>query len=82
MVQAMRNVGAGLVTSLLSLATTFSYGALIFAGPLQPFLGQGLAAALITPGGYLHIRRFDQHLPLSRCWTQRQHGRSLGGHDG
>jgi sulfate permease, SulP family len=48
MVRAMRNVGGGLVASLLSLASTFSYGALIFAGPLQPFLGQGLAAALIT----------------------------------
>lgn len=44
----VRNVGAGLVASLLSLAYCFSYGALIFSGPLQPFLGQGVAAALIT----------------------------------
>jgi SulP family sulfate permease len=48
MVQALRNVGGGLVTSLLLLATTFSNGALIFGGPLQSFLSQGVAAALIT----------------------------------
>jgi SulP family sulfate permease len=34
--------------SLLSLAYCFSYAAFIFAGPLQPFLSQGVAAALIT----------------------------------
>lgn len=44
----VRSVGGGLVASLLSLAYAFSYGALIFVGPLQPFLGQGVAAALIT----------------------------------
>ncbi|SRR6266446_510561 len=48
MVQVLRNVGGGLVTSLLLLATTFSNGALIFGGPLQSFLSQGVAAALIT----------------------------------
>jgi SulP family sulfate permease len=48
MVQALRNIGGGLVTALLLLATTFSNGALIFAGPLQSFLSQGVAAALIT----------------------------------
>ena len=48
MVRALRNVGAGLIASLLLLASAFSNGALIFTGPLQPFLGQGVAAALIT----------------------------------
>jgi sulfate permease, SulP family len=48
MIAVVRNVGAGLIASLLSLAYCFSYGALIFSGPLQPFLGQGVAAALIT----------------------------------
>ena len=48
MIRALRNMGGGLVTSLLLLASTFSYGALIFAGPLQSFLSQGVAAALIT----------------------------------
>jgi len=41
------DVAAGLVTSTVSLAYCFSFGALIFAGPLQPFLGQGVAVALI-----------------------------------
>ena len=48
MVRTLRNVGGGLIASLLLLASAFSNGALIFAGPLQPFLGQGVAAALIT----------------------------------
>jgi SulP family sulfate permease len=48
MIQALRNVGGGLAASLLSLAYCFSYAAFIFAGPLQPFLPQGVAAALIT----------------------------------
>jgi SulP family sulfate permease len=48
MVGALRNVGGGLVASLLLLASAFSNGALIFTGPLQPFLGQGVGAALIT----------------------------------
>ncbi|MDB5395315.1 MAG: putative sulfate transporter conatining a cAMP-binding domain-like [Rhodospirillales bacterium] len=42
-----RDFAAGLVTSSVSLAYCFSFGALIFAGPLQRFLGQGVAAALI-----------------------------------
>jgi SulP family sulfate permease len=48
MIQALRSLGGGLVASLLSLAYVFSYAALIFTGPLQPFLAQGIAAALIT----------------------------------
>jgi sulfate permease, SulP family len=48
MIGLVRNVGAGLIASSLSLAYCFSYGALIFTGPLQPFLAQGVAAALIT----------------------------------
>jgi sulfate permease, SulP family len=48
MVLALRNVGGGLIASLSMLAPAFSNGALIFTGPLQPFLGQGVAAALIT----------------------------------
>jgi SulP family sulfate permease len=48
MVRTLRNVGKGLIASLLLLASAFSNGALIFTGPLQPFLGQGVAAALIT----------------------------------
>lgn len=46
--QAVHSMGGGLVAALLSTALAFSFGALIFAGPLQPFLGQGIAAALVT----------------------------------
>ena len=48
MIQALRNVGGGVAASLLSLAYCFSYGAIIFSGPLEPFLSQGVASALIT----------------------------------
>lgn len=48
MIPGLRNLTGGLAASLLSLAYCFSYGAFIFAGPLQPFLSQGVAAALIT----------------------------------
>ena len=47
MVRTLRNVGGGLIASLLLLASAFSNGALIFTGPLQPFLGQGVATALL-----------------------------------
>ena len=43
-----RDVLAGLVTSLLTIPNCFIYAALIFRGPLQPFLGQGLGALLIS----------------------------------
>jgi SulP family sulfate permease len=48
MIPALRNLSGGLAASLLSLAYCFSYGAFIFTGPLQPFLSQGVSAALIT----------------------------------
>jgi len=43
-----RDVAAGLVVSLVTLANSVSYGALIFTGPLEPFIGRGVASALIT----------------------------------
>jgi SulP family sulfate permease len=48
MLQALRSIGAGLVASLLSVAYCFSYGALIFSGPLERFLAEGVASALVT----------------------------------
>jgi hypothetical protein len=48
MVRALRNVGGGLIASLLLLIGSFASASLIFTGPLEPFLGQGAAAALIT----------------------------------
>src|SRR4029078_2527754 len=50
MIPVLRNLSRGLAASLLSLAYCFSYGAFIFAGPLQPFLSQGVAPPLIPAG--------------------------------
>jgi SulP family sulfate permease len=44
----VREVSSGLIGSLLSLTYCFSYGALIFAGPLALYLADGVAAALMT----------------------------------
>lgn len=44
----VRDAVAGLVASLLPLANCFTFAALIFTGPWQPFLGQGVAALLVT----------------------------------
>jgi SulP family sulfate permease len=48
MVRSLHSIVGGLAASVLALAYCFSYAALIFAGPLQPFLPEGIAAALIT----------------------------------
>lgn len=44
----LNDASAGLVASLLSLAYCFSFGALIFSGPLQSFLNVGVTSALIS----------------------------------
>jgi SulP family sulfate permease len=44
----LRNIAAGVVPSLFSLAYAITYGALIFSGPLQPYLATGVAAAMMT----------------------------------
>lgn len=43
-----RELGAGFVAALPALTNCFAYGALIFSGPLRPFLAEGVAAALMT----------------------------------
>ncbi len=82
MIQAARSVGGGLVTSLLSLAYAFSYGALIFAGPLEPFLAYGVAAALITAAVTAPIVALDQQLPLRGSGPRQQHLRAARRDDG
>lgn len=44
----LNDTSAGLVASLLSIAYCFSFGALVFSGPLQGFLSVGIEAALIS----------------------------------
>ncbi len=43
-----REVGSGIAGSFLALAYCFSYAALIFSGPLAPFVPLGVAMALIA----------------------------------
>lgn len=43
-----REVSAGFVAALSALTNCFAYGALIFSGPLRPYLAEGIAASLMT----------------------------------
>ena len=45
---AVRQLSAGLIVGLSSVIYAISYGALLFSGPLAPFLGYGITVALIT----------------------------------
>src|ERR1700752_2860728 len=45
---SLRDVLAGSVTSILAVAYGLSFGALIFSGPLTPWLAYGIAASFIT----------------------------------
>jgi sulfate permease, SulP family len=45
---AVRNMVAGAVCAIVSLAFSLSYAALIFSGPLTPYLAYGIAATFIT----------------------------------
>jgi SulP family sulfate permease len=46
--RTLEDIRAAFVTAAMSLASSLSTSALIFAGPLQKFLGLGVSAALIT----------------------------------
>jgi SulP family sulfate permease len=43
-----RELSAGFVAGLSALTSCFAYAALIFSGPLHPFLTEGIAASLMT----------------------------------
>ena len=43
-----RELSAGFVSGIAALTNCFAYGALVFSGPLHPFLGQGIAASLTS----------------------------------
>ena len=45
---SLRNLIAGAICALVSLAFSLSYAALIFSGPLTPYLAYGLAATFIS----------------------------------
>ena len=44
----VKDLRAAFVTAVLSVAYSLSTSALIFSGPIQKFLGLGIAAALVT----------------------------------
>ncbi len=46
--RTLEDIRAAFVTAAMSLASSLSTSALIFAGPLQKFLGFGVSAALVT----------------------------------
>lgn len=43
-----RQIPAGIIVGLSAVIFSLSYGALLFAGPLAPFVGYGITVALIT----------------------------------
>jgi SulP family sulfate permease len=43
-----RELSAGFAAGLTALTSCFAYGALIFSGPLHPFLAEGIAASMMT----------------------------------
>lgn len=43
-----REIGAGLIAALSAVTSCFVYGALIFSGPLHPYLSEGITASLLT----------------------------------
>lgn len=46
--QILTDAGAGILLAFVSLNYTLTYGALTFSGALAPFLGPGIAAALLS----------------------------------
>lgn len=44
----LRDIAAGAIASVLSTAYCLSYAALIFSGPLEPWLADGIAAAFLS----------------------------------
>ena len=44
----LRNLIAGVICAIVSLVFSLSYAALIFSGPLVPWLAYGIAATFIT----------------------------------
>ncbi len=60
-----RDLFAGLVSSILSVAYGLSFAALIFAGPLTPWLAYGIAATFITSAIAAFIVAARSSLPFA-----------------
>lgn len=60
-----RELSAGFVAALSALTNCFALGALIFSGPLHPFLSQGIAASLLTCGVTAFIIALTSHFRIA-----------------
>jgi SulP family sulfate permease len=60
---SLRDVFAGAVSSVLSIAYCLSYAALIFSGPLAPFLSYGVAVAFLSAAAGAGVIAFRSSFP-------------------
>src|ERR1700722_729571 len=61
----IRDLFAGAVGSVLSLAYGLSFGALIFSGPLTPWLAYGIAATFLTSAVGACVMAMRSSLPFA-----------------
>ena len=64
-VAGLREIFAGAVCSVLSIAYCLSYAALIFSGPLSPYLSYGLAATFLSAAVAAAIMAWRSSLPFA-----------------
>ena len=73
-----RDVFAGLVASVVTIAYGLSFAALIFAPPLTAWLAYGIAATFITSADHRRLRRRAQFAALRHCRTRSHDCRGHG----
>jgi len=61
----LRNIFAGSICSVLSIATGLSYAALIFSGPLSPWFGYGIAVTFLSTTVSAFIVALRSSLPFA-----------------
>lgn len=76
MTRALTN---GLVISVLALASSLSYAALIFSGLLAPGLGEGISAALIGSAVVSLVLAWRSAFPFAIAGIDAYHAAVLGG---
>src|SRR5580704_6320114 len=61
----LRNIFAGLICSILSIASGLSYAALIFSGPLAPWLAYGIAVTFLSTAASAFVVALRSSLPFA-----------------
>jgi SulP family sulfate permease len=61
----LRNIFAGSICSVLSIASGLSYAALIFSGPLAPWLGYGIAVTFLSTAVGASVVALRSSLPFT-----------------